>query len=138
MKKYGTWIAIGGLVVFIVAAIFFVGGDSAETGPDAGTGIPVQDPNLVAAGGPLYQANCPSCTNRGITVTLRSSALSKKASHSTTGRSGTCSPSLVSATRTLRPSLPSSARTNASQDSSHTHRDPNCYSSSETAGSLVL
>lgn len=61
MKKYGTWIGVGALVVFMVVAIAFFGGGSTETGPDAGTGIAIQDPALVAAGDPLYQATCASC-----------------------------------------------------------------------------
>lgn len=61
MKKYGTWIGVGGLVVFMVVAIAFFGGESAGTGPDSGTGIPVQDADLVAAGDPLYQATCATC-----------------------------------------------------------------------------
>jgi mono/diheme cytochrome c family protein len=61
MKKYGTWIGVGGLVLFMVVAIAFFGGGSADTGPGAGTGIAVQDADLVAAGDPLYQANCSKC-----------------------------------------------------------------------------
>ena len=61
VKKYGTWIGVGGLVLFMVVAIAFFGGGSVETGPDGGTGIPVQDAGLVAAGDPLYQANCSKC-----------------------------------------------------------------------------
>lgn len=61
VKKYATWIWVGALVVFMVAAFVFFGGSSTETGPDAGTGIEVQDPALVAAGDPIYQANCAKC-----------------------------------------------------------------------------
>ena len=60
MKKSGTWIGVGALVVFMVVAIVFFGG-STESGPDAGTGIDVQDPDLVAAGDTLYQASCAEC-----------------------------------------------------------------------------
>lgn len=61
MKKFGTWIAVGGLVLFMVVAISVFGGGSTDGGPDAGTGIPVQNAELVAAGDPLYQASCASC-----------------------------------------------------------------------------
>ena len=61
MKKNGTWIAIGGLVAFMVIAVAVFGGGSLDGGPDAGTGIPVQDADLVAAGDPLYQTNCAEC-----------------------------------------------------------------------------
>lgn len=50
MKKYGTWIWIGGTVVFMIVAFAFLGNGSAGTGPGAGTGVAVQDPALVAAG----------------------------------------------------------------------------------------
>lgn len=61
MRKYGTWIGVGGLVGFMVIAVAFFGGGSAGTGPDSGTGIPAQDADLVAAGDPLYQASCAVC-----------------------------------------------------------------------------
>jgi len=61
VKKYGTWIAVGGLVLIMVVAVAFVGNGTTESGPDAGTGIPVQDPDLVAVGDPLYQTNCAEC-----------------------------------------------------------------------------
>jgi mono/diheme cytochrome c family protein len=61
MKKYSTWIWVGGIVAFMVVAFAFFGSGSAGTGPDAGTGIAVQDPALVATGEPLYQTNCAEC-----------------------------------------------------------------------------
>lgn len=63
-KKNYTWIAIGSLVVFMVVAVVVFGGsepDSDGEGVDAGTGIAVQDPELVAAGEELYQASCAAC-----------------------------------------------------------------------------
>jgi mono/diheme cytochrome c family protein len=50
-------------MLIIAAALLLVGcaGAEGDATPDAGTGIPVQDPDLVAAGEPLYQANCASC-----------------------------------------------------------------------------
>lgn len=61
VRKYGTWIWVGGIVVFMVIAFAFFGSGSAGTGPDAGTGIAAQDPALVAAGDLLYQSNCAEC-----------------------------------------------------------------------------
>lgn len=43
----------------VVAVVFFGSGSPSDT--DAGTGIPVQDPDLVAAGDDLYQAHCAEC-----------------------------------------------------------------------------
>ncbi|NND84488.1 MAG: c-type cytochrome, partial [Acidimicrobiia bacterium] len=45
----------------LFAILLVACGNTAETGADAGTGIPVQDATLVAAGEPVYQANCASC-----------------------------------------------------------------------------
>lgn len=59
IPKNASWIGIGVLVVILVIAVIGVGGNSSNT--DAGTGIAVQDPDLVAAGEPLYQASCASC-----------------------------------------------------------------------------
>mgnify|MGYP001812492822 CR=1 FL=1 len=64
IKKNGALIAIGALVTIMVIALVAFGGNEAGTdagGGDAGTGIPVQDPGLVAAGEPLYQAGCAAC-----------------------------------------------------------------------------
>jgi mono/diheme cytochrome c family protein len=54
-----TWIGIGVLVVVLVIAVVWFGGNSSNT--DTGTGIPVQDADLVAAGEPVYQARCATC-----------------------------------------------------------------------------
>lgn len=59
ISKNAVWIGIGALVVIFVIAVVGFGGNSSDT--DAGTGIPVQDPELVAAGEPLYQASCATC-----------------------------------------------------------------------------
>lgn len=61
-KSSYTWLAIGALVVFmVVAVVVFGGSDTPTAGEGADTGIPVQDPNLVSAGEPLYQASCAAC-----------------------------------------------------------------------------
>ncbi|MEN8239719.1 MAG: cytochrome c, partial [Actinomycetota bacterium] len=59
IRKNASWIGIGALVVILVIAVVGFGGNSSDT--DAGTGIPIQDPELVTAGEPLYQASCASC-----------------------------------------------------------------------------
>ena len=59
ISKNAVWIGIGALVVIFVIAVVGFGGNSSDA--DAGTGIPVQDPDLVAAGEPLYQASCATC-----------------------------------------------------------------------------
>lgn len=59
IRRNATWIGIGGLVAILVIAVVGFGGDSTDTG--SGTGIAVQDPDLVAAGEPLYQASCAVC-----------------------------------------------------------------------------
>ncbi len=59
IRKNAAWIGIGALIVVLVVAVVGFGGNSSET--DAGTGIPVQDPDLVAAGAPVYQASCAVC-----------------------------------------------------------------------------
>ena len=59
IRKNAAWIAIGALIVVLVVAVVGFGGNSSET--VAGTGIPVQDPDLVAAGEPVYQASCAVC-----------------------------------------------------------------------------
>ena len=59
ISKNAVWIGIGALVVIFVIAVVGFGGNSYDT--DAGTGIPVKDPELVAAGEPLYQASCATC-----------------------------------------------------------------------------
>ncbi len=56
VKKYGMWIGIGALVVFMGIATTFFGAASTDTSSDEGI-----DPDLIAAGGPLYQANCAEC-----------------------------------------------------------------------------
>jgi mono/diheme cytochrome c family protein len=60
LKKYGVWLAIAALAGFVVVAVAF-GGNRTDGGTDSGTGIPVQDPDIVAAGEPLYQASCAEC-----------------------------------------------------------------------------
>ncbi|MEX1281129.1 MAG: cytochrome c [Acidimicrobiia bacterium] len=47
-----------GVAVLLVLALTACGGSA---GNDAGTGIEPQDPELVALGEELYQANCASC-----------------------------------------------------------------------------
>jgi mono/diheme cytochrome c family protein len=59
IRKNASWIGIGALVLILVVAVIGFGGDPSNT--DAGTGIAVQDPDLVAAGEPLYQAGCALC-----------------------------------------------------------------------------
>ena len=59
IRKNAAWIGIGVLIVFLVIAVVASGGNSSN--PEAGAGIPVQDPGLVAAGEPLYQASCAAC-----------------------------------------------------------------------------
>jgi mono/diheme cytochrome c family protein len=60
IRRNASWIGIGVLVVIVLIAVVGFGGNSSNT--DAGnTGIAAQDPDLVAAGEPLYQANCASC-----------------------------------------------------------------------------
>lgn len=59
IRRNAAWIGIGALVVLLIIAVVGFGGNSSDS--DAGTGIPVQDPELVAAGEPLYQASCASC-----------------------------------------------------------------------------
>ncbi|MEN8041780.1 MAG: c-type cytochrome, partial [Actinomycetota bacterium] len=59
MNGRASWIAIGVLIVTMIVAVVAFGSESGT--PDAGTGIQVQDPDLVAAGGLLYQKNCASC-----------------------------------------------------------------------------
>jgi len=60
LKKYGAWLAITALAGFVVIAVAF-GGTQTDGGTDSGTGIPVQDPDVVASGEPLYQASCAEC-----------------------------------------------------------------------------
>ncbi|MEN8040081.1 MAG: c-type cytochrome [Actinomycetota bacterium] len=59
IRRNASWIGIGALVVILVIAMVGFGGNSSNT--DTGTGIAVQDPELVAAGDPLYQASCAAC-----------------------------------------------------------------------------
>lgn len=62
LRRYLPWIGIGALVVAMVVAVVGFGGGSDSAAPVGGdTGIPVQDPTLVSAGEPLYQANCADC-----------------------------------------------------------------------------
>lgn len=61
MKKNATWIGIGVLVVLMIVAVVVFGNESTDPRQDAGTGIPVQDPDLVAAGEGPYQASCAAC-----------------------------------------------------------------------------
>ena len=58
-RKNAGWIAIGGLILVMVVAVVAFGSDPTDS--DAGTGIPVQDPGLVAAGEVVYQAACAAC-----------------------------------------------------------------------------
>ena len=60
MRKNALWIGIAGLAVLMVVAVVFFGNGS-PSNSDAGTGIPPQDPDLVAAGDALYQASCAAC-----------------------------------------------------------------------------
>ena len=48
-------------VALTILSLLLLAACGAEPAADAGTGIPVQDPDLVAAGEPIYQANCASC-----------------------------------------------------------------------------
>ena len=57
IRKNAAWIAVGALVAILAVAVIGFGGNSS----DSGTGIPVQDSDLVAAGQVLYQASCASC-----------------------------------------------------------------------------
>ena len=59
IRRNVTWIAIGALVVVIVVGVVLFG-NTPQDG-EAGTGISPQDPELVAAGEILYQANCATC-----------------------------------------------------------------------------
>jgi mono/diheme cytochrome c family protein len=59
IRRNASWIGIGVLVVIVVIAVVGFGGNSSNT--DEGNGIAVQDPDLVAAGEPLYQTSCASC-----------------------------------------------------------------------------
>jgi mono/diheme cytochrome c family protein len=59
IRKNAVWIGIAALVVILVIAVVGFGGNSSDT--DAGTGIPAQDPDLVAAGDIAYQASCAEC-----------------------------------------------------------------------------
>ena len=59
-KKYGLWFVIAALVGVVTVAVAF-SGDRTDGGVDGGTGIPIQDPAVVAAGEPLYQASCAEC-----------------------------------------------------------------------------
>lgn len=59
IRRNASWIGIGALVVILVIAMVGFGGNSSNT--DTGTGIAVQDPELVAAGEPVYQASCAAC-----------------------------------------------------------------------------
>lgn len=61
MKKRAGWVAIGVLVAFLAIAVAVTGGSGSGTDSAGPTGIPVQDPGLVAVGEPLYQSNCASC-----------------------------------------------------------------------------
>lgn len=61
MKQNATWIGIAVLVAIMVVAVVAFGNRSVDPGPDAGTGIPIQDPELVAAGEVVYQASCAVC-----------------------------------------------------------------------------
>ena len=49
------WILATGAIMLVVTAC------SDSEGTDAGSGISIQDPEMVAAGDALYQANCASC-----------------------------------------------------------------------------
>jgi mono/diheme cytochrome c family protein len=59
IRRNAAWFGIGALVLFLVIAVIVFGGNSSNT--DEGTGLAVQDPDLVAAGEPVYQASCASC-----------------------------------------------------------------------------
>ena len=63
MNSRWVWVAVGGLIVFMVVAVVGFGTDEPGTGDGggAGTGFPIQDPDLVAMGEPLYQASCATC-----------------------------------------------------------------------------
>lgn len=63
LRRFLPWIGVGVLVVvMVVAVVAFGGGDSPGDAPAGGdTGIPPQDPDLVAAGEPVYQAYCAVC-----------------------------------------------------------------------------
>lgn len=61
MKKNAVWIAIAALATVMVIAVVFIGDSPTGDTQDAGTGIPQQDPALVAAGDELYQASCAAC-----------------------------------------------------------------------------
>ena len=63
MRRAVPWVGIGALAVLMVVAVVWFGGGSQTDAPAAGadTGIPVQDPELVTAGEPLYQARCAAC-----------------------------------------------------------------------------
>lgn len=54
------WLAIAALAGFVVASVAF-GGNRTDADSGTGTGIPVQDPDTVASGEPLYQATCAEC-----------------------------------------------------------------------------
>ncbi len=58
-RRSATWIAIGGLILVMVIAVVVFGPDPMDS--DAGTGIAVQDPDLVAEGETVYQAACAAC-----------------------------------------------------------------------------
>lgn len=59
IRRNAAWIGIGGLVLILVVAV--VGFGQNTTDDNAGTGIPVQDPGLVASGDVVYQASCAAC-----------------------------------------------------------------------------
>lgn len=61
MNSKASWLAIAALVGALIVGVVFFGGSEPETPDDGGTGIAVQDPDLVAQGEPLYQTNCASC-----------------------------------------------------------------------------
>lgn len=59
IRRNAAWFAIGALAVIIVIAVVAFGNTSTDEAGGAG-GSP-QDPDLVASGELLYQANCAAC-----------------------------------------------------------------------------
>ena len=59
IRRNASWIAIGALVVVLAVAVVGFGENSSSIG--VASELPTQDPDLVAAGEPLYQAGCASC-----------------------------------------------------------------------------
>jgi mono/diheme cytochrome c family protein len=59
IRRHATWFAIAGLIVVVVVGVVAFG--DSPTDEDLRNGVPAQNPSLVAAGEPLYRANCASC-----------------------------------------------------------------------------